>query len=33
MIIDYELYNAGIDVPDSRDITLDEIGMGEINLS
>lgn len=32
-MIDFENYNAGIDIQDSRDITIEELGMGTINLS
>lgn len=32
-MIDFENYNAGIDTPDPRDITLEEMGMATINLS
>lgn len=32
-MIDFENYNAGIDTPDPRDITLEEMGMATINIS
>lgn len=32
-MIDFENYNAGTDAPDSRDITLEEIGQSAINIS
>ena len=32
-MIDFENYNAGKDIPDHRDITIEELGMASINLS
>jgi hypothetical protein len=32
-MITFEQYNAGIDIPDSRDIGIEELGMGVIDIS
>lgn len=32
-MIDFENYNAGIDTPDTRDITIEELGMATVNIT